>query len=278
MRKYLIVAAAAGGLLLLGGAPAYADENPVPAGPLGGILDPAGSVLDPANGVRLDNPLGEAPLVKVKPGSNTPALPALPTSAARPAGAVAPAENGLPAARTGLGGAKPAKPALPAADVVDGTLPTDDFSVANMQVKELLGGLMPDGSSPWAAAPGTTAAASAQESGLLDNGVPLLGGLGGLLPEPARTLPADDPDTSGMPAGGTDVDPPSTTPAPDADDPAASDPATSDPATSDPAAQPDPSGPGDDDKRLHEEPIDNEAGGRAFSNGRPVAGPDPDYK
>src|SRR4029453_18046136 len=123
MRKYLIVAAAAGGLLLLGGAPAYADENPVPAGPLGGILDPAGGVRDPANGVRLDSPLNDGPLVKVKPGSNTPGLPALPTPATRPAGQVAPAENGLPAARTGLGGAKPAKPAAPAADMVSGTLP-----------------------------------------------------------------------------------------------------------------------------------------------------------
>jgi hypothetical protein len=60
-----------------------------------------------------------------------------------------------------------------------------------------------------------------------------------------------------MPPGGTDV-PPATTPG-------------DTPAT-------DTAGPGDDRKRLHEEPIDDEAStGRAFSDGRPVAGEDPDY-
>jgi hypothetical protein len=253
MRRYLIVAAAAGGLLLLGGAPAYADQDP--AGPLGGLLDPAG-------GVNLENPLGDSPVIKVKPGTNTPALPELPSTPA-------PTEGGLPSARTGLGGAKPARPAEPAADVVK-SLRDDDFAVADVPVGDLLNGgglpgLMPDGS-----APGGPAPVASKESGLLGGGVPLLGGLGGLLPEPARTLPADVPDTSGMPGGGTAVDPADT---------GTDKPAGPDPAASSPAAEPQPGGPGDDDKRLHEEPIDDEAGGgRTFSDGRPVAGQDPDYK
>ena len=254
-----MVAAAAGGLLLLGGAPAYADQNPAPAGPLGGLLDPDG-------GLHVENPLDGSPVIKVKPGTNTPALPTLPSTPATPT------EGGLPSARTGLGGAEPARPADAAADVVK-SVGDDDFAVADVPVGEILQGgglpgLMPDGS-----APGGTAPVARKESGLLGGG--LLGGLGGLLPEPARTLPADVPDTSGMPGGGTDVDPADTGTA----KPAGQKPATADPATSRPAAQPDPGGPGDDDKRLHEEPIDNEAGaGRTFSDGRPVAGEDPDYK
>ena len=85
---------------------------------------------------------------------------------------------------------------------------------------------------------------------------------------------ADDPDVSGMPPGGTSL-PPTTSPGATAPG------ATSGPATSGPATfgRPSTSGPGDDDKRLHEEPIDNEASnGRTFSDGRPVAGTDPDYR
>jgi hypothetical protein len=291
MRRYLIVAAVAGGLLV-GGAPAYADVNPAPnGGPLGGILDPAG-------GLSLDNPLGDAPLIGVKPGTNTPELPSLPGT-----GAQQPAEGGLPAARTGLGGAKPATGQAPAADAAGaadvaggsplGSVSDDNFAVANLPVGSMLSGgglsslgLMPDGSPALAtrpAAPATGASAAnatnakAQESGLLGSGVPLLGGLGGLLPEPARTLPADVPDTTGMPAGGTAVDAqdkpaddpqtPGNQPGTPADKPAGQD-----------ATAPDPSGPGDDDKRLHEEPTDGEAAnGRAFSEGRPTAGQDPDF-
>ena len=68
---------------------------------------------------------------------------------------------------------------------------------------ELLGGgLTPDG--------GTAAAATPRESALFDGGVPLLGGLGGLLPanKVPRRLPAAGDDTPiGMPPGGTAVDP-----------------------------------------------------------------------
>ncbi|HET6533257.1 MAG TPA: hypothetical protein VFH03_21930 [Actinoplanes sp.] len=288
MRKYVIIAAAAGGLLA-GGAPAYADQHP--AGPLGGLLDPAGG------GVNLDNPVDGDPIIKVKPGSDTPALPAAPglPTAGLPTSDAAPTEDASPSARTGLGGARSA---LPAAGAVGGpplgSVRNDDFAVADVPVGRLLNGggvpglgLMPDGSAPLA-----PTGRSTRESGLLGGGVPLLGGLGGLLPEPARTLPADGPDTSGMPAGGTTVDPsdigdPSDTGDPaDIGDPAATGgpdqpagdppgkPGIGDPATDDP----DPSGPGDDDKRVHEEPTDDEAGGRSFSTGRPVAGEDPDYE
>lgn len=276
MRRYLIAAAAAGGLLLLGGAPAYADANPAPGGgPLGGILDPDG-------GVKIDSPLGDNPIIGVKPGSNSPALPTLPGGDLLPGGeTAAPAEAGLPSARTGLGGAKAAQPA---ADVVGqsplGGVGDDSFSVANVPVGSVLSGgglsslgLMPDGS-PAVAPAESPKGTPATEAGLLGGGMPLLGGLGGLLPEPARTLPADVPDTSGMPAGGTPADAPADKPAgTPADTPV--DPAVTD---EDPGKAPDPAGPGDDDKRLHEEPIDNEAGaGRSFSDGRPVAGPDPDF-
>jgi hypothetical protein len=119
-----------------------------------------------------------------------------------------------------------------------------------------LGGGLADGRMP--------AMATGQESGLLGDNLPLLGGL---LPiSSVRTLPA----LSGMPAGGTAV--------PAADNPANYDPVT-DPAT-DQAADP----AGDlataDDARLHEEPADPEgkAGQRKFSGGRPVAGVDTEYR
>ncbi|GAA3338958.1 hypothetical protein GCM10020358_20940 [Amorphoplanes nipponensis] len=116
-------------------------------------------------------------------------------------------------------------------------------------------------------ADGRTAPASArQESALFDGGVPLLGGLGGLLPanESPRTLPGAGYDTlSGLPAGGTPVDPTLVDPAP------------TDSAGAAAANQP------VDDPRLHEEPIDDEAGGRkrTFSaGGRPIAGEDRDFR
>ena len=228
MRTSLFAAVAAGGLLLLGAAPAHADDRPAP-GLLGGLLDPAGGIL-PTDGLDVDNPVGDAPLVDVDPGDDTP--PVVPTL---------PAEGATPAARTGLGDvrrpgratAAPTRPAARAAEV--------------RPVAQVLGGLLPDG---------RASVADTRESGLPGGDLPLLGGL--LPAEPVRTLPAgaDDPDVSGLPGGGSDV-PPSTTPAP-----------------SDTSAD----GPGDDGVRLGEEPIDDEAGGRAFSDGRPVAGADPDYR
>ncbi|AGZ46466.1 hypothetical protein [Actinoplanes friuliensis] len=117
------------------------------------------------------------------------------------------------------------------------------------------GGLTPDGRSAANTAP--------RESALFDGGLPLLGGLGGLTPanETPTTLPADGDDpVTGMPAGGTAVDP------------ALVDPPKDDTSTADEPV---------DDPRLHEEPTDGEAGGdeRSFSSGgRPIAGEDKDFK
>ncbi|NMO52085.1 hypothetical protein HH310_12860 [Actinoplanes sp. TBRC 11911] len=109
-------------------------------------------------------------------------------------------------------------------------------------------------------------------------GAPLLGGLGGLLPEDSlpRSLRAGTvPDTSGLPGGGVALL------RPDAPDPAFG--VTAPPASvathAKPAAdQPQPAGAAaaPDDPRLHEEPIDGER--RSFSSdARPVAGVDREF-
>jgi hypothetical protein len=291
MNKWLYpAAAAAGGLMLLGASPAYADVEPSPgqqqpsggqdAGGLGGLLDPAGG-LDPASGVNLGGPLGGSPVVKVKPGQNSPDVTG-----------VVPPKNGAPAARTGLGSSKPTDglpaggllgggqqdSALPPADVVGEDLPIG--SAAGGPLGGLLGGLplgglLPDGGTP------ALSSRKQQESVLDGEDLPLFGGgLGGLLPgEPATTLPATDgvPDVSGMPPGGTKV----------TDDPAADKPAT-DPATT-------------RDPRVHDDGTNGapaaSAGAspapsasapaaagrpkqadRKFSDGRPVAGQDTEFK
>jgi hypothetical protein len=237
MRKYLFAAVAAGGLLLLGAAPAHADDRGVP-GLLGGLLDPAGGIL-PTDGLDVDSPLGDAPLVDVDPGDNTPSV--VPTL---------PAEGSTPAARTGLGsvGQRTARPKP--AKAAPTRRPSATSKAATAVRPVALAGLLPDG---------RVSAPDTRESGLLDGHLPLLGGLlGG---EPVRTLPAGDP---GVAPGTAPADRPG---APAAEAPAAESPAAGDES---PAA-------GDDDQRLAEEPVDDEAGDRAFSDGRPVAGPDPDF-
>ncbi|BCJ53714.1 hypothetical protein Asp14428_51890 [Actinoplanes sp. NBRC 14428] len=89
------------------------------------------------------------------------------------------------------------------------------------------------------------------ESGPFAGGVPLLGGLGGLLPvnEMPGGVPAL-PGPSGLPAGGTDVTPSALAGAP-----------------SEPV----------DDPRVHEEPVDDEAQRHFSTGGRPVAGADRDF-
>lgn len=128
--------------------------------------------------------------------------------------------------------------------------------------------LLPDGGQSSALQPTT-----ARQSELFDGGLPLLGGLGGLLPVNDLPPPAADgttSDTTGLPAGGVAVLPGVTLPpAADQASSAATEPAQQEPT---PAATP-------DDPRLREEPIDEEAGHRQFSpNGRPVAGIDQQYK
>jgi hypothetical protein len=262
MRKYLYAGAVAGGFLLLSAAPAHADGQPAPAGAqqdagaLGGLLGSTGG-LDPAGGLRISDPLGgSGSLLDVKPGDNSADVPDA-------AGNLLPAQDGVPAARTGLGRAgdgtaqhsalvaqRPATEDLPA---VGGGLPVSNLPISNLLGGlPMIGGLLPNGS-----AAGLSRAD--QESGLLGGDLPLLGGVLPLFPNgPAA------PAASGLPAGGTDV-------------PVAQHPAQTKPAAVKPAEDPAIA----NDARLHEEPTDPEGKGgnrRAFSDGRPVAGLDPDYK
>jgi hypothetical protein len=272
MRNYLYAGVMAGGFLLLGAAPAHADVQPAPAGAqqdagaLGGLIGSTGG-LDPAGGLRISDPLGgSGSLLDVKPGNNSADVPDA-------AGNLVPASDGVPAARTGLGGAgdrnaaRPARPerrpsaeALPA--VGDG-LPTGALGglpVSNLLGSglSLIGGLLPNGQT-------AGFGRADRESGLLGGDLPLLMGL---LPD-ASSVPAA-PAASGLPAGGTAVTPAQ-------EQPAQPQPAQHKPAA--PAAAGDPATA--NDPRLHEEPTDPEgkgSGRRAFSDGRPVAGADPDYR
>ncbi|MCY1142672.1 hypothetical protein OWR29_32150 [Actinoplanes sp. Pm04-4] len=176
----------------------------------------------------------------------------------------------------------------------------------------LLSGLLPSGQ-----VRDFTEQPTAREAERFGGGMPLLGGLGGLLPANSspRTLPATgEPDVSGLPAGGVAIFPaatPSSSPAasapaassPSASSPSASSPAASSPAASAPApavAKPAPAKPAHakpakpqkhakpaptatpDDPRLHEEPVetdDEAAEERPFTeDGRPVAGVDEQYR
>ncbi|HEY7273605.1 MAG TPA: hypothetical protein VH502_12805 [Actinoplanes sp.] len=257
MRRYLYAGAVAGGFLLLGAAPAHADVLPAPAGAqqdagaLGGLLGSSGG-LDPAGGLRVADPLGGAgSLLDVKPGDNSADVPDA-------AGTELPVD-GVPAARTGLGRAgdrtaqRPARATTEDLPAVGGGLPVSNLPISNLLQGglPLIGNLMPNG-------PTAGLSRADQESGLLGSDLPLLGGL---LEGPAA--PAA-PDVSGLPAGGTDV-------------PVAQDPARTKPAAATPAEDPATA----NDARLHEEPTDPEGKGgnrRAFSDGRPVAGVDPDFK
>jgi len=303
MRKLLFAGAVAGGFLLLGGAPAHADVLPMPAGTheptLADLLTPTGTGLDPAGGINLDGPF-DSELVDVKPGTNTPDVdPSELLSRADPAAAAPeadvpqdqppgrPRRVGLPAA--GMAGSELSRTnggRLPAV----GSLPV----VGGLLGGGLLGGLPTGGFQPDSWMP-----VNHRESGLAGSTLPGLDGIAGLLPGPATpgwTPPGIDPaDISGMPPGGVPVDPandPTTT------DPTTTDPTTTDPATTDPdpaATDPGPAatdtGPGtgadtsaiDDDKRLHEEPVDDDTmqrkSTRAFSaDERPVTGDAPGSK
>jgi hypothetical protein len=277
MRKYLYAGAMAGGFLLLGAAPAHADVQPAPAGAqqgagaLGGLLGSGGG-LDPAGGLRISDPLGgSGSVLDVKPGNNSADVPDA-------AGKLVPAPDGVPAARTGLGragdrnAARPARPERrPSAEALPGVgdgLPTGALGglpVSNLLGSglPLLGGLLPNGQT-------AGFGRADRESGLLGSDLPLLGGL---LPD-VSSVPAA-PSASGLPAGGTAVTPAQEQPA--QPQPAQPQPAQHKPAA--PAAAEDPATA--NDPRLHEEPTDPEgkgSGRRAFSDGRPVAGADPDYR
>ena len=294
MRKWFYAGAVAGGFLLLGAAPAQADVVPAPAGGLlgalsggQGLVDDQGLGLDPAGGLNLASPLGGAPLMDVKPGRNSadftgPASGVLSKDDAQvreadEPGGRKPAHGSAPADLPQIGGLSGGGSSGGGGGLLIGGSSGDGSGQRGGGLRNLIpanllgggllgGGLTPDGRMASAEAP--------RESALFDGGVPLLGGLGGLLPanEVPRTLPDTGADVpNGMPAGGTAVDPALVDPA----DPQAGSGKgkgqASDPAVGRPV----------DDPRLHEEPIDDEAGGkkRSFSaGGRPVAGEDQDFR
>ncbi|MEU7903217.1 hypothetical protein [Actinoplanes sp. NPDC049118] len=289
MRKWFYAGAVVGGVLLLGAAPAQADLVPVQTDGLVNSADGRGIGLDPAGSLNLESPLGGAnQLMNIKPGQNSADLQGLgslsdmmprntgllqgvaePDGRAQGAGLV---PAGVPVGGLTRGGTSVAGMARGATSAggatagrqAAGGLPTGNLT-SLIPSGLLSGGLLGGGLLPAAGAP--------RESALFDGGLPLLGGLGGLLP--ANEVPDKDKDkdkgkdkdragdaddvVTGMPAGGTAVDP------------ATVDPATVDPAIDEPVRDP----------RVHEEPIDNEAGGdkRSFSGGgRPIAGVDEDFK
>ena len=236
-------------------------------------------VRRPTNGIRMTVPLdGSRPLTRFKPGADSPDL----------------ASGLLPHRRSASD--------LPAADVVGGALPQPG-RVGGGLLGGLLGGglpllpgLMPDGQQTFDRPDGQQAFDPRQRSTeSFDGGLPLLGGLGGNLP--ANSLPqtltgGTVPDVTGLPSGGMTVLAPASpvkpsaaaTPAYTGSAPARPAPSAASAPPATPASPAAPAGTTASaatpyDPRLHEEPIDGEAGHRGFSpDGRPVAGVDQDYK
>jgi len=262
-------AVVAGGIFLFGAAvPAQADVLPGTGTAEQQADEQLTNLLGQSNGLKVENPLrfstigstplGSQPVMSLKSGQNTPDL-----------NPVLPGESGhLP--RPALGNTE-----LPDADVIGTTqrlgnaLPTRNMSLRQNNlplqslpvVGQLFGGLLPSGGTS-----GLLQQPTAGQAEAFEGGMPLLGGLGGLLPSnslPSSPGETDTPDVSGLPAGGMTVMP------------AAPKPATQ--AKPKPAATP-------DDPRLHEEPVDTDATPpteprREFSpDGRPVAGIDEQYK
>ena len=299
MRKVWYASAVfAGGMLLFGASPARADLLPQTGTAEQQADERLADLLGQSNGINMSNPLrystlgrtplGENPVMQFRSGQNSPDLNPV-----------------LPGRDRGE-----ARPELPAADVVGGALrrpaavgsPVRQLSAGDLQFNRLLGelfrGLRPDGVTP-----GALRRPTAGQLEKFDGGMPLLGGLGGLLPvnDLPRHAPAGpEPDTSGLPAGGLTVLPGANTSAVgvpptagqaaqpaqpgqpnQADQPGQQPPAQHQPAQ---AAKPGRDKPmpdaTPDDPRLHEEPVEDEASPhRPFSpDGRPVAGFDQDYK
>jgi hypothetical protein len=289
-------AVVAGGIALFGATPAQADLLPGSGTAEQQADERLADLLGQSNGVTMENPLrystlgqtplGSPPLMQFKAGQNSPDL--------KP---VLPGESG-----------SEDRPGLPAADVVGGALqqpvgagPVRRLNMPQLPLERVFGfglfdGLLADGApSSFLQRP------TMRQAEAFDGGVPLLGGLGGVLPvnDLPDTAPAGTkPDTSGLPAGGLAVlpaagaapstgqtTPSATTPAAGATPSAAQSPATGQPVdaptagqSATPTQQPTPAAT-PDDPRLHEEPVDDEAAHRQFSpNGRPVAGIDQQYK
>jgi hypothetical protein len=261
---------------------------------LSGANDAAGQarngldrVRRPTNNLHLTVPLdGSRPLTRLRPGTNSPDLASGVLPAQRPA-------EGLPSADV-IGPLEPDTALNGGGGLLGGDL---------LGQLPLLSGVMPNGQQQSFDSLDRPTAEPTESAG---DGMPLLGGLGGALPvEGLPSVPGGDvPDLAGLPGGGMAVLAPAASSAADP----TTDPATGptvapslDP-TSAPALDPNPAtapapapakhkdkvkpagtaatapaGPAD--PRLHEEPIDGEAGQRTFSpDGRPVAGIDQQYK
>lgn len=317
MRKLWYAGAAlTGGIILFAASPAQADLLPGVDAAAQQADERLADLLGQSNGVNVDNPLGNStlkdtpagrsPVTQFKAGQNSPDLdPLLPGRSGEPNGGQ---RRGL------VPGGESARDLQddeePAADVVrspTSALPLQDFPVQRLPIfgsegLPLLSGLLPSGQ-----VRDFNERPTMRQAEMFDGGVPLLGGLGGLLPangsprtpsddDTPRTLPAtDEPDLSGMPAGGVAIMPAATTPAADA-------PATStSPAPAQPTqparpaqpqkpnkqqkqAKPQPTPTATpDDPRLYEEPVETddteEPERRPFSSdGRPVAGVDQQYR
>jgi len=278
-------AVVAGGFFLFAAAvPAQADVLPGTGTAEQQADEQLTDLLGQSNGINVENPLrystigstpvGSQPVLNFKSGQNTPDL-----------NPVLPGESGhLP--RPALGNTE-----LPNADVIGApqrlgdALPTRNMTLRqnNLPLQglpvlgQLFGGLLPSGGTS-----GLLQRPTPRQTETFDGGMPLLGGLGGMLP--SNALPRVDggpdvpgtPDVSGLPAGGMTVMPAFGKPA--AQKPAVA-PTTQ--AKPKPAVTP-------DDPRLHEEPVDVDATPsatasteprREFSpDGRPVAGVDEQYK
>jgi len=312
-------AALTGGIILFAASPAQADLLPGVDAAAQQADERLADLLGQSNGVNVDNPLGNStlkdtpagrnPVAQFKAGQNSPDLdPLLPGRSGEPNGGQ---RRGL------VPGGESARDLQddeePAADVVrspTSALPLQDFPVQRLPIfgsegLPLLSGLLPSGQ-----VRDFNERPTMRQAEMFDGGVPLLGGLGGLLPangsprtpsddDAPRTLPAtDEPDLSGMPAGGVAIMPAATTPAADA-------PATStSPAPAQPTQPTQPARPAQpqkpnkqqkqakpqptptatpDDPRLYEEPVETddteEPERRPFSSdGRPVAGVDQQYR
>ncbi|MBU2663198.1 hypothetical protein KOI35_06715 [Actinoplanes bogorensis] len=271
MRKFWYAGAAiAGGLFLFAAAPAQADLLPGADTAAQQADERLADLLGQSNGVNVDNPLqysslndsplARVPVAQLKPGQNSTNL-----------------RGALPQVNKAEAAGEERPQILPDADVVRGstrTLPVRSLPIFGSNGLPLLTGMMPNGQVgdfnfddlPGSGRSTSDQPAADQSTESFDGGIPLLGGLGGLLPanRQPRTLPATDkPDVSGMPGGGVAIMPAATDGSPV--------PTTTTPA---PTAAP-------DDPRLHEEPIDPDTTTehRPFTNdGRPVAGVDQQYK
>jgi hypothetical protein len=277
MRKLWYAGAAlTGGMFLFGAAsPAQADLLPGTDTVQQQADQRLAYVLGEPNGVNVENPLrystlrdsalGGTPLTQFRSGNNSPDLnPMLPgtTGGERP---------GLPAddavdSLSRQGNPTPVQvQELPTGGLLgnDGLVPLQNLLPSDPSDLDLLPSVdAPDDSQdPWA-----------WQTEKYSGGMPLLGGLGGMLPVNSlpRVLPAGTvPDTSGLPTGGMTVIPAD---APDSGlGTAKAQPADGAKAKDEPKSAATP-----DDPRLHEEPIDGEH--RSFSNDvRPVAGIDRQY-